>query len=205
MNKIIVPIKPELGHILDDSNAMYGLKHATESGFRLQGIWTCDQYRDGYTVPAGGCMRETPNTFTTEGLSFLLRTMFWTTSKAASLIWYLGIFQNNVTPAVGNVASTALGAAGTYGAVQATSDVDETVVEPYTTVTTATASCTNAASKAEYTMADSMTIYGAYLTNSSDMTSVAGTLMSGKKFSTARTVIADDVLSVSYVISLTTS
>ena len=204
MSKIIVPIKPELGHILDDSNAMYGLKHATESGFRLQGIWTCDQYRDGYTVPAGGCMRETPNTFTTEGLSYLLRVMFWETSKAASLIWYLGIFDTNVTPAVGNVASTSLGAAGTYGAIQ-TAEVDETVVEPYTTVTTATASCTNAASKAEYTMAATRTIYGAYLTDSSDMTSVAGILMSAKKFSTARSVIADDVLSISYVISLTTS
>ena len=200
MNRIIVP---EMGHIFDNSDAMYGLKHAAESGFGLQGVYQCDQYRNGDLI-AGG-YPELPNTFTTEGLSLLLRTMFWTTAKAASLIWYLGIFQNNVTPAVGNVASTALGAAGTYGVVQATSDVDETVLEPYTTVTTATTTCTNAASKAEYTMADTMTIYGAFLGNTSDMTSVAGVLMSAKNFSTARAVIADDVLSVSYVISLTTS
>jgi hypothetical protein len=199
MNRIIVP---EMGHILDNSDAMYGLKHAAESGFGLQGVYQCDQFRKGELI-AGG-YPELPNTFTTEGLSYLLRVMFWETSKAASLIWYLGIFDTNVTPAVGNVASTALGAAGTYGAIQ-TAEVDETVVEPYTTVTTATASCTNAASKAEYTMAATRTIYGAYLTDSSDMTSVAGILMSAKKFSTARAVIADDVLSISYVISLTTS
>jgi hypothetical protein len=199
MNRIIVP---EMGHILDNSDAMYGLKHAAESGFGLQGVYQCDQFRNGGLI-AGG-YPELPNTFTTEGLSYLLRVMFWETSKAASLIWYLGIFDTNVTPAVGNVASTSLGAAGTYGAIQ-TAEVDETVVEPYTTVTTATASCTNAASKAEYTMAATRTIYGAYLTDSSDMTSVAGILMSAKKFSTARAVIADDVLSISYVISLTTS
>jgi hypothetical protein len=200
MNRIIVP---EMGHILDNSDAMYGLKHSAESGFGLQGVYQCDQFRKGELI-AGG-YPESFNTFSTEGLSYLLRVMFWETSKAASLIWYLGIFQNNVTPAVGNVASTALGAAGTYGAVQATSDVDETVFEPYTTVTTATASCTNAASKAEYTMADTMTIYGAFLGNTSDMTATTGVLMSAKKFSTARAVIADDILSVSYVISLTTS
>jgi hypothetical protein len=199
MSKIIVP---EMGHILDNSDAMYGLKHSAESGFGLQGVYQCDQFRKGELI-AGG-YPELPNTFTTEGLSYLLRVMFWETSKAASLIWYLGIFDTNVTPAVGNVASTSLGAAGTYGAIQ-TAEVDETVVEPYTTVTTATASCTNAASKAEYTMAATRTIYGAYLTDSSDMTSVAGILMSAKKFSTARSVIADDVLSISYVISLTTS
>lgn len=199
---IIIP-KPNMEHIFDDKDAMYGLKNPLESGFGLQGIWQCDQYRKGALISGG--YPEKPNTFTTEGMSYLLRVMFFTTAKAASLIWYVGIFKANVTPAVGNVASTSLGAAGTYLACQATTDYDETVLEPYTTVTTATASCTNAASKAEYTIAASITIYGAYLTNSSDCTSVAGILMSAKAFSASRAVINDDVLSVTYIITLTTS
>ena len=111
----------------------------------------------------------------------------------------------NVTPAAANVASSALGASGTYGAVQATSEVDETVYETYTIAITTDASCTNAASKAEYTLAATRDIYGAFLTNDSDMTSTSGVLMSAKKFSASRSVIADDVLSVSYVITLSTS
>jgi hypothetical protein len=203
MDRIIIPTNDILEPIRDSRDAMYALKHPIESHAGLTGIWQCDQYRDGNLIAGGH--PETPNTFTTEGMSYIHRVMFWTTSKTAALIWYVGIFQNNVTPAAANVASTALGAAGTYGAVQATSDVDETVFEPYTTVTTATATCTNAASKAEYTLADTMTIYGAFLGNTSDMTSVAGILMSAKKFSASRAVIADDVLSTTYAITLTTS
>jgi len=202
MDRIIIP-KPDIAHILDDANAMYGLKHAPESGFGLQGIYQCDQYRNGELI-AGG-YPESPNTFTTEGMNYILDVMFGTTSKTGAAIWYLGIYQNNVTPAVGNTAATCLGAAGTYGAVQATSDVDETVFETYTIAAAASASCTNAASKAEYTLADTMTIYGAFLGNSSDMTSVAGKLVSAKKFTASRSVIADDVLSITYVITLTTS
>lgn len=203
MDRIILPTSNMINQLRDDPEARYAAKHPIESNLSLAGLYQCDQYRKGELISGG--YREAPNTFITEGMDYLLEVIFGTTSKTGAAIWALGIFQNNVTPAAANVASTALGAAGTYGAVQATSDVDETVFESYTIAAAASASCTNAASKAEYTMADTMTIYGAFLGDSSDMTSIAGKLISAKKFSASRDVIADDVLSIGYVISLTTS
>jgi len=203
MDRIILPSKNIIEPLRDNPDARYAAKHPIESGLALHGVYQCDQYRKGNLIAGGH--PEAPNTFITEGMNYLLDVIFGTTSKTGAAIWYLGIFQNNVTPAAANVAATALGAAGTYGAVQATTDVDETAFEAYTIAAAASASCTNAASKAEYTMADTMTIYGAFLCNTSDPTSTAGKLISAKKFSASRSVIADDVLSITYVITLTTS
>jgi hypothetical protein len=203
MDRIILPTKNIIEPLRDNPEARYAAMHPIESGISLHGVYQCDQYRNGSLISGG--YPEPPNTFITEGMNYLLDVIFGDTSKTGAAIWYLGIFQKNVTPAQANVASTALGAAGTYGAVQATSDVDETAFEGYTIVSAASASCTNAASQASYTMADTMTIYGAFLTNDSDMTSVSGKLISAKKFSASRDVIADDVLNITYIVTLTTS
>lgn len=201
MDRIIVP-KLNMEHIFDDKNAMYGLKHSAESGFNLQGIWQCDQYRKGELISGG--YPEPPNIFTTLGRARILNVMFFTLGKTAAIGYYVGIFKNDITPAEADTAAK-LGSGNAYGACQATTDFDETVYEPYTVVTTTTAGCTNAASKAEYTLAGSITVYGAFLTSDSSTTSVAGLLMSAKRFTASRAVIADDVLSISYVISLTSS
>jgi hypothetical protein len=54
-------------------------------------------------------------------------------------------------------------------------------------------------------MLASITVYGAFLSTEKAKTAVTGYLMCGKKFGTARAVIDNDVLSVSYVITASTS
>jgi len=204
MSKIIMPTNDVIASLRDNADIMYAAKHQIESNIGFQGLYQCDVHRNGVLISGGA--PELPNTFTTEGIAYMLNIMFFTGSKAGSLIWYVGLYDLNVTPAVGNTAAAALGAAGTYGGLQATTEMDEATYPSYTTATTALATITNAvAGKAEFTIAATRTIYGAFLTTDSDPTSVAGTLMSAKKFGTARAVVDDDEVSITYTISVTTS
>jgi hypothetical protein len=183
----------------------YAAKHYLESDIGFTGICQCDQYRNGELISGG--YPETHNIFTTEGLAYLLNIIFFTTAKAASLIWYVNIFKNNVTPAVSDVASTALGATGTYLACQnADYDSPATNSPSYTTATTAIATITNAvAGAASFTMAASITVYGALLTDIQAKSGTSGHLMCAKAFSASRAVIDNDVLAVTYAISCTSS
>jgi hypothetical protein len=199
--KKILPV--DLSNIRDSAEIRYAAKHAMDSGLNFHGHVFTDHYREGFlihTCEQGG------NTFTTEGMAYLLNVMFYTTAKAGSAIFYVGLFKNNVTPALSDTASAKLGASGTYGECQdADYDSPATDKPSYTVASTTTASCTNAASPASFTMNAGITAYGAFLSTAAAKTATTGTLMCAKKFSTARAVIADDVLAVTYVISCTTS
>lgn len=193
----------ELLNFRDNADLRYAVKHLRESNLNFHGHVFTDHFRDGrliHTCDQGG------NTFTTEGMAYLLNIIFGTTSKTGSAIFYVGIFKNNVTPAVGDTAAAKLGAAGAYGECQdADYDSPATDKPSYTIATTSTATCTNAASPASFTIAGSITVYGAFLSTSKAKTATDGYLMCAKKFSASRAVIDNDVLSVTYVITATTS
>ena len=73
------------------------LQAAIKAGWKLTGIVTMEHWRKGellYTETG-------TNTFTTEGMAKLLNIIFHDISKAASHIWYVGIFKNNITPGAG--------------------------------------------------------------------------------------------------------
>ena len=205
MDKIIIPTNDIINSLRDNLELKYAAKHAVESHLGFEGIYQCDQYRAGRLISGG--YAELPNTFTTQGMAHLLNIMFFTTSKAASLIWYVGIYKSNVTPAVGNTAAVHLGAAGTYGECQDADYDDPATNKPsYTTATTATATITNSvAGKAEFTIKQSITLYGAFLSTVAAKTATTGYLMCAKKFGTARAVVDDDEINVTYTINATTS
>lgn len=201
MERKVIPI--DLGNIRDSADARYAAKHFMESGLSFHGHVFTKHFRDGNLIhecDQGG------NTFTTEGMNYLLDIIFGTTSKAGSAIWYVGIFKNNVSPAIGDTATAKLGAAGTYGECQdADYDSPATNKPAYTIAAAASSSCTNAASAASFTIAASITVYGAFLGTGAAKTDTTGKLMCAKKFITARAVVDNDVLAVTYVISCTTS
>ncbi len=185
----------------DNADLRYAAKHQRESGLNFHGHVYTDHFRDGkllHHCDQGG------NTFTTEGMARILNIVFRAQTTEAAI--YVGIFKSNVTPAVGDTAAAKLGAAGTYGECQdADYDSPATNKPAYTIASTSTASCTNAASAASFTMNASITVYGAFLSTAAAKTATTGTLFCAKAFSSSRAVIADDVLSVTYVISCTTS
>jgi len=185
----------------DDANLRYAAKYARESGIAFHGDVFTDHFRKGRLIHS---CNQGHNTFTTEGMARLLNIVFRAQATEAAI--YCGIFKNNVTPAVGDTAAVKLGAAGTYGGCQdADYDSPATNKPAYTIASTSTASCTNAASAASFTINASITIYGAFLSTAAAKTATSGTLFCAKAFSSSRAVIADDVLSVTYVISCTTS
>jgi hypothetical protein len=198
-----IPIPIDLGNIREDKNVQYAVKHLKESALAFHGNVFTEHFRGGKLIHS---CDQGHNTFTTEGMAYLLNVMFYTTSKTGAAIFYVGIFKQNVTPAVGDTAAAKLGAAGTYGECQdADYDSPATNKPSYTTVSTATASCTNAAAPASFTMAASITVYGAFLSTQAAKTATTGYLMCAKAFTSSRAVIDNDVLAVTYVITCTTS
>ena len=192
-----------LSHLRNNPLVRYAVKHLRESNLEFHGHVYTDHFRDGKLIhhcDQGG------NTFTTAGMASLLNIIFGTTSKAGSAIFYVGIFKNNVTPGLTDTPAVCLGAAGTYGECQdADYDSPATNKPSYTIAATETAGCTNAAAAASFTMNASITVYGAFLSTVAAKTGTTGTLMCAKKFTTARAVVADDVLAVTYQITTTTS
>ena len=193
----------ELLNFRDNADLRYAVKHLRESNLNFHGHVFTDHFRDGrliHTCDQGG------NTFTTEGMAYLLNIIFGTTSKTGSAIFYVGIFKNNVTPGLTDTATAKLGAAGSYGECQdADYDSPATNKPAYTIAAAGSGSCTNAASAASFTIAGSITVYGAFLGSGAAKTDTTGKLMCAKKFTTARAVVDNDVLAVTYVISCTTS
>ena len=205
MDRIAIPNQELIEKFRSNPDLRYAAKYPLESHLGFQGIWQCDQYRKGELISGG--YPEPPNIFTTEGMARLLNIIFHDISKAASEIWYVHIYKNDVTPAVGNTAAVHMGAAGTYGICQdADYDDPATNAPSYTTADTATATITNAsAGKAEFTIAASITVYGACLSTIQAKTGTSGYLMCAKAFISSREVIDDDVLAVTYAITASSS
>lgn len=203
MGRIIQPKLNIVEPFKDNNEMMYALKHHRD-GVQFQGIWQCDQFRDGKLISGGH--PESPNIFMTAGLGRLLTVMFHDVAKAAAEIWYVGIFKNNITPAAGDT-SAKLGSGNAYGECQnADYDTPATDKPGYTTADTVIATITNAvAGKAEFTMAASITVYGAFLSSEKAKTAITGYLMCGKKFAASRAVIDNDELAITYAITCTSS
>ncbi len=204
MNKIIKPTDDLIAQLMGNKEMAYALKHHKD-GVSFRGDWKCDHFRNGLLI-SDGLWEPDPNIFTTEGMARLLNIVFHDIAKAASLIWYVGIFKTNVTPALGDTVAAKLGAAGDYGECQDADYDDPATDKPsYVTVDTATAVITNAASKAHFVIAASITIYGAFLSTEKAKTATTGYLMCAKKFAASRAVIDNDELDVTYQITASSS
>jgi hypothetical protein len=144
------------------------------------------------------------NLIPTAGLNHILDVVLGATSKNST--WYVGVFKNNYTPIGTNTASNSLGAAGLYGECQdADYDSPATNRPAFTPAASAAGVITNSASKAEFTFAASITVYGAFLVSSQAKTATTGTLIAAKKFDVSRAVVDNDILYVTYEITATSS
>jgi hypothetical protein len=185
----------------DSIATLEDLQGAVLQGMSFEGMVTFEHFRKGQLLH-----KETgKNTFTTEGMAKLLNIIFHDISKAASHVWYVGIFKNNVTPALADTGAK-LGSGNAYGECQDADYDDPLTNRPsYVTEDTATAVITNVNSKAHFVMNASITVYGAFLVDTAAKTNTSGTLMCAKRFGTPRAVIADDEIYVTYQITCTTS
>ena len=198
-------LKNQIDALMANDDVRHGILSKCLPEFKLQGdVWL--SHKRGNILLLDN-EYQGHNTFTTEGMAYLLNLVFHNSSKAAADIWYVFLFKaSSVTPALADTAATKLGAAGTYQECQ-DADYDSPITNrpSYTLATTTTASITNSAARAEFVIASGITVYGAGLTDTAPKTDTSGHLMCAKKFTSARPVVADDELLITYQISCTTS
>lgn len=187
--------------ISDRDDIAYAMKHIKESGLTAHGHVLTDHYRAGKLLAH---QDEGSNTFTTEGMANILNTYLKAATQPAAI--YCGIFKGNITPALSDTAAAGLGSGGRFTeCLDADYDDPATNRPAYTMATTTTAVATNTASKAEFTIADTITVYGAFLATSQAKTATTGVLICGKRFTTAKACEDGDELAVTYAITLSTS
>lgn len=155
----------------------------------IGGEFMYELVRDGFVIDTW----TEKNLVTTEGLNHLMNVTFKASTQAGT--WYIGLFEGNYTP---NAADTA---AAFPAAATETTAYDETSRQVWNTAAVATGVLTNTANKATFTINDSKTIYGMFLTSASAKSATSGTLFSATRFSSARDVIDNDELRVTYVLT----
>jgi hypothetical protein len=158
------------------------------------GIFTYEHVRDGKIIDTW----KEPNIVVDEGLNYALAAAFTGGTTLAS--WYIGVFKNNYTPQAADVIATF---PGIGVANESTTEYNETVRPTWTQAGVSAKTVTNSASPAVFTFNTTVSIYGGFLASSSVKGGLTGKLAAASKFSSVRSMLAADVLNVTY--TLTTS
>lgn len=137
------------------------------------------------------------NIVPTQGLNHILSVV----GNAGTQIttWYLGLFEANYTPVLADTAAT-FPASSTESTAYA-----EAVRQTWVEAVPSGGAITNSASKAEFTMNATKTLFGAFLTSSSVKGGITGTLLSAAKFSASKTVDSGDIARITASLTLTSS
>lgn len=157
-----------------------------ENKLIVGGKFTIEHMRKGVCIDR----EEKSNLVVDEGLNRLLNVMFAGASQITT--WYLGVFEANYTPVAGLTAATVASAATESTAY------DGATRPEYSEASSTAKSTTNAASRASFVFNATKTIYGAFLISDNTKGGTAGVLFSAARFSTAKNVVDDDELLLTY-------
>lgn len=147
------------------------------------------------TTVNGADQMVTPNTFTIEGLNYLMNCGF----KAASpeTAFFVAPFSGNVTPASSLTAATFVATM-----TEVTGYTPATRPE-FVEGTVAAGAVSNSASRAEITATGALTVWGAGLLSVATKSAGTGVLAAAAKFSAVRTLAITDVLAFQWTLTLT--
>lgn len=143
---------------------------------------------------------ETPNLVVNVGLQYMAGVALTSTSQITS--WYVGLYgaASSNNPAAGDTMAT-------HGGWTEVTDYTE-ATRPAATFAAATNAnpsvVTNTASKAVFTINNTVTVGGAFLTSNNTKGGTTGTLFSAADFQAPgdRSVVSGDILNVTYTFSL---
>lgn len=156
---------------------------------QVGGRFLCEHVRDGEVIDVW----DDHNLVVNEGLNALLDIMFHGSTQITT--WYLGLFEGNYTPVAGLTAATVASAATECTAY------DESTRQAFDEAAAASEAITNSASRATFTFNATKTIYGAFLISNSTKGGTTGTLFSAARFGSAKSVVDDDQLLVTYTLT----
>lgn len=154
-----------------------------------KGIWTVEHYRKNRLIG----IDTTKNLITNQGLDHILDVVLHGVAPVSP--WYIGLFEGNYTPL-----ATCTAASVTADSTESTAYTEGARVA-YNEAASSGQSVTNSANKATFTINATKTIYGAFLSSASALSSTAGSLLAITRFGTSRAVINLDVLLVTYTLA----
>ena len=166
------------------------------SPFKIGGTFSYEHIRDGEVIDKW----EEPNIVVDEGLEYALDSAFSAGTQITA--WYIGLFKNNYTPIAGNVAATFWGAGV---ANEVTTEYSESTRPAWTEAGVTSKTLTNSASVAVFTFASPVSVYGAGLVSTNTKGGTSGKLAAASKFSSVRSMLASDVLNVTYSLTIATA
>lgn len=137
------------------------------------------------------------NIVPTEGLNLALSAMYCNGTAVGS--WYVSLFSGNVTPGLTLTGATYVSVCTEF------TTYSESTRQLFVPGTPSAGSVDNSASKATFTIATGGTLYGAALLEASAKSATTGKIGGAVRFSSSRTVVAADVLSVQYTLTATSS
>ena len=138
-------------------------------------------------------VEEFPNLVTTEGKNTLLDYTLKT--GQASPVWYVGLKNTGSAAAADTMASHALWTENTT--------YSDATRRTFTPGAISAGSVDNSASKAQFNINGTTTIYGAFLTSNSTKGGTTGLLYGVGDFATSRAVVSGDVLNVQITATIT--
>lgn len=133
------------------------------------------------------------NIVVNEGLNHILDVVYHNATQVPT--WYIGIFKGNYTPVATDTAANIA-----TNSTEAT-EYTEATREEYIEAAASAQSITNSATVAEFTINATVTIYGAFLVSTSTKGGTTGVLSSASRFAAARSLVASDILQVTYTLS----
>jgi len=156
---------------------------------RVGGVFHAQHFRKGRLIDEW----DDKNLVVNQGLNKLLGVMFNADTQIGT--WYLGVFEGNYTPV------STLTAANVASAATECTAYDNATRPEWTEATPASQSITNAASRASFVFNATKTIYGAFMISDATKAGTAGTLFAAARFGSAKNVVDDDELLLTYQIN----
>ena len=154
------------------------------------GYFTYEHIRDGKVIDTW----KEKNIVVNQGLNYILDAAL--SGGTVNTTHYVGLFSNNYTP----IASTLV-----TNLTEVNAKYDELTRPTWTEAGASSQSISNSASPASFTFNASETVYGAFLISNNTKGGTTGTLIAASKFASARSVIAADVINVTYTLSASSS
>lgn len=178
--------KAASGLLLPDHDEPLSQFRDRVASFLVAGRYHGTIIRDGEVIDEF----DAKNVVTNEGLNSLLNVYLNAASQIST--WYLGLFTGNYTPVSSDTAATI--AANATEATGYTAGARQ----QFTPAAASGQSITNSANRASFTFNATQTIYGAFLASSGVINGTSGTLFSAAQFGTAKNVVNNDQLLLTY-------
>lgn len=167
-------------------------KKKQRSGAKIWGYFIAECYRENKLI----WTESTGNIITNEGLDRFLNVMLHATTQTSP--WYCGLVETDTAPAAGMTYDVPVFTEST--------SYDEATRPEYVEAESTARSTTNSANKAVFTISATKTMYGAALfsvnTKGDHAAGANNVLLCYAKFGTSRSVIDDDVINLTYTITI---